>query len=270
VLPGSSFVINVWAHLERQRKAVIQRAQEAIEGGEIRITSKGPVQVARGTILSVRLKLEELIVENPEDTILWDGDIGNAPFSVMVPKDAKKGPRRGLATIHIEGLQIARIYFDIHVGRKPLRYVGRKVPSVDRIPTREERHRRAFASYASADRDEVLPRIQGIQKGAPGLEVFVDVLSLRSGQYWEQKLWKVIPRHDVFYLFWSDNAKKSELVEKEWRCALKTRGLDFIDPVPLVPPDEVPPPPELASKHFNDWVLAFMRNQRSELLAGSN
>jgi hypothetical protein len=33
--------------------------------------------------------------------------------------------------------------------------------------------------------------------------------------------------------------------------------LEFIDPVPLVSPEQVPPPPELATKHFNDWILAF-------------
>ncbi len=37
------------------------------------------------------------------------------------------------------------------------------------------------------------------------------------------------------------------------------RGLEFIDPVPLVSPDKVKPPPELAGQlHFNDWVLAYM------------
>ena len=69
----------------------------------------------------------------------------------------------------------------------------------------------------------------------------------------------MIPEKDVFYLFWSENAQRSEWVEKEWRCALDTRGIEFIDPVPLVSPKQVPPPPELARHlHFNDWQLAFM------------
>jgi hypothetical protein len=32
VLPGTTFVINVWAHLEEQRKEVVLRAQEAADG----------------------------------------------------------------------------------------------------------------------------------------------------------------------------------------------------------------------------------------------
>lgn len=163
--------------------------------------------------------------------------------------------RRGLATIHLGGLQIASVYFYV--------YVGEKTSKAEHIESREERCRKAFASYAHDDFQDVLARIQGIQKGAPQLEIFLDVVSLRSGQDWEQELLTAIPSSDVFYLFWSANARRSEWVEKEWRCALDTRGIDFIDPVPLVSPEEVPPPPELASRHFNDWVLAFMRGERS-------
>jgi hypothetical protein len=37
------------------------------------------------------------------------------------------------------------------------------------------------------------------------------------------------------------------------------RGIEFIDPVPLVSPEVVPPPAELAAKHSNDWMLAFLK-----------
>jgi hypothetical protein len=48
-------------------------------------------------------------------------------------------------------------------------------------------------------------------------------------------------------------------VQKEWRYALRAKGLDFIDFVPLEPPEKAPPPRELAhKKHFNDPILAFI------------
>ena len=249
VLPGASFSLDVWAHLKTQRRAVIRQAREAAAGGEILVKSKGPVQLARGTVLFVRLELDGLHVENPDDTIRWDGDIGNATFSASVPREAAHGPRKGLARIYVDALEIARVDFTL--------YVSRVAAGVDEISTSQLRHRSAFASYASADRSVVLLLVQGIEKA--GVDVFLDVLSLRSGQRWEEELRRRIPRSDVFYLFWSENARRSDWVEKEWRCALETRGLDFIDPVPLAPPDEVPPPPELASRHFNDWALAFRR-----------
>ena len=102
-----------------------------------------------------------------------------------------------------------------------------------------------------------------MQKVNPGLDVFFDVLTLRAGENLENRLNKIIPENDVFYLFWSQSANVpngSRKVEKKWKCALNTQGADFIDPVPLVSPEIVPPPPELSNKHFNDWVLACLRS----------
>lgn len=130
-----------------------------------------------------------------------------------------------------------------------------------RLRVRIRRHRKAFASYASEDRDEVQARVQGMQKVMRSLDVFVDVIKLRSGQYWEQALWKEIPRNDVFYLFWSQHAMASTWVDKEWRCAYKAKREDFIDPVPLETPDKAPPPNELARKHFNDPSLAYFKQK---------
>jgi molecular chaperone DnaK (HSP70) len=254
--PGMSFIVDVWAHLERQRIEVERRIRQAAAQTDPSpvIRPKGPFAVARGTTLYVRLQLSDLVIERPEDVILWDGEIGNASFVVAVPQEASEGPRSGWVTVHWEGcFQIARVPLQIQV-----------VPKLDSaapIAHTLERLHKAFASYASADRDEVLHRIQGMQKMVPDLEVFLDVARLRSGTDWEAELWRVIPAQDVFYLFWSRNARQSPWVEKEWRCALKTRGLEFIDPVPLESPDVVAPPEELKKMHFNDWILAYQRSK---------
>jgi len=100
-------------------------------------------------------------------------------------------------------------------------------------------------------------------------QVFLDVASLRSGQRWQEQLHEAVTKRDIFYLFWSQHAKESRWVDWEWRTALAARGIDFIDPVPLAPPEEVPPPRELAEHlHFNDWVLAFLRNKEAGTRAG--
>jgi hypothetical protein len=65
-------------------------------------------------------------------------------------------------------------------------------------------------------------------------------------------------------MFWSKHAKKSHWVDREWRHGMKTKGIDFIDPVPLVDPRKVPPPTELADhKHFNDWTLAYLEYEKA-------
>ncbi len=217
---------------------------------DILSVSKGPLRIARGTILSVRLEVSGARIEDPEDTMLWDGEIACTNFVVSLPSNPENKSLPGKAVVYLNGVQFAKVQFVLQVG----------TTSADgTIPTTEKRMRKAFASYASADRDEVLGRLQGISKAAPFLDIFFDVASLRSGQDWASEIERMIAASDVFYLFWSLNARSSVWVEKEWRAALGTGRPDFIDPVPLQSPEEAPPPPELASLHFNDWMLAFQR-----------
>ncbi|MDC0934876.1 Hsp70 family protein [Pirellulales bacterium] len=250
---GATFILDLWAHFDHQQKLVLERAKEARGGRDVDVQSKGPVKVTRGTVLSVQLRIDGLVVPDPQDTILWQGEIGNARFQVKVPQDASPGECAGMAGIYADGMRIAKLYFGI--------LVTEQTGGTASIPVKHDRHQRAFASYASEDRDQVLGRLQGMHKRSPSLEIFLDVLALRSGQNWEQELYHEISRSDVFYLFWSEYARDSEWVDREWHCALDRRGIDFIDPVPLVDPQVVPPPSELASKHFSDWVLAFLTRQ---------
>ena len=71
------------------------------------------------------------------------------------------------------------------------------------------------------------------------------------------------------FLFWSEAANSSKHVGKEWRFALEHRGLDFIQPIPLVDPSLVPPPKELESTHFNDLIAVYLGSQKSGARAPS-
>ena len=146
------------------------------------------------------------------------------------------------------GLLIARLTFSVVVSPTSDESLTDRSMAID-FP------KSAFASYASPDRLEVLQRVQGIKAIRPDLDVFLDVLTLRSGQNWRQQLAQHVPTKDIFYLFWSLDARNSPWVTAEWRMALEQRGLEYIHPVPLVAPQSVPPPPELSGLHFSDSEL---------------
>jgi len=188
---------------------------------------------------------------NPQDSIFWDGDVANAAFIVEANKELSAGIYPGQLSILHCGMLLSRLVFDV--------VVGTPMSATKNLEVRQEQFRSAFASYASADRDEVLRRVQGIE--AAGVRVFVDVLNLRAGQDWEGRILQSIRDNDIFYLFWSVPASQSEWVEREWRWALKERGLKYIHPIPLADPGTAPPPPELASRHFNDLILACLKSQ---------
>lgn len=254
VNPGQSFIIDIWAHLEHQREEIIRRIKEVNlqNSAPIVTRSKGPFKIDRGSLLFVKISIQDLKIDDNNETILWDGDIANADFTAIVPQEVSVGIKTGNVRIYCQnGTMIARVPLQIFV--KETSEIS--LPTLYQIPCL----RKAFASYASADRDEVIGRIQGMQKIMPDLNVFLDVVNLRSGVDWQKKIESIIPENDVFYLFWSKAAKESSFVEKEWKFALASKGIDFIDPVPLISPERVPPPEELAKKHFNDWILAYKR-----------
>ena len=252
-LVGQPALVDVWAHLDSQRQEVLERARENVER-QVAIKTRGPVRIAHGSQLTVRLQIDGLAIDEPEDALLWEHEIGCVTFCVPIPADTPEGLRAAQATIHLGGLRILSLRFAVELRRdtasaRPEQLLIHEV----------RRHKSAFASFASADEGAVLARVQGISKGQPKIDIFYAPHSLRSGEAWKTRLQEEIERRDVFYLFWSKAARESTYVEWEWRYALKVRGIAYIDPVPLVSPVEVPPPSELAALHFNDWMLARMK-----------
>jgi HEAT repeat protein len=254
--PGGSRVIDVLVHLEEPDRLFSRLAGLAYYRHIARPRSAGPTGVERGLVMVVRLEVADFGIDGLEDTVYWAGTSGQTTFPVAVPDDAAPGPHVGLVHVSVAGLQVARIYFELVVGAGG---ASERELGAEDVTTRDELLRTAFASYAHEDLNEVLARVQGMLKVLPDLEVFLDVLTLRSGEDWEARIEQEIAARDAFFLLWSLPASHSRWVDKEWRTALAKKGLEAIDPVPLQPPTIAPPPPELARLHFNDWALAFRR-----------
>jgi hypothetical protein len=123
-------------------------------------------------------------------------------------------------------------------------------------------HRSAFASYASEDREAVLERVAGVKAVARDLEIFIDVQDLRAGEHWQQRIEEELARRERLLLFWSARAQRSRWVDFEWRTAMRLKGAQAIDPVPLQDPRDAPPPPELAHLHFNESLLPLIEAER--------
>jgi hypothetical protein len=91
-----------------------------------------------------------------------------------------------------------------------------------------------FVSYSRKDKDIV--EISNCWQEAIGNCVFIDKKSIRSGDFWGEKIFNAIDKSDIFQLFWSENSKKSKNVREEWEYALKckcqnNKGEGFIRPV---------------------------------------
>lgn len=243
IIPGSSALVDIWACLPAQEADV---ARLAGRSGEAQLAGlRAGVALARGTLVTVQLRVEGLDVPEPVQYIDWCGEPVNAAFFVDAPFRATAGTHAARARLLVAGMPIGELSFLLRVAPEP-------DPRLEDTHAARRMLRNAFASYAAEDRAEVLARVQGMRKVAPDLDIFVDTMSLHAGERWRERIEHELGRRERLFLFWSAHASQSPWVDFEWRLALRTRGLDAIDPVPLADPAETPPPPELAELHFGD------------------
>ena len=251
--PGSNFLLTFWAYLNSDKDEVLKRIYDSHSRENTRIQYKGPVKLEREKQITLFIEIENLILKQNISSIYWIGEITSETFFVSVPDNVDIGTKIGKISLLVEGIEISTIHFSLEITN----FLTQLTP-VQSLPVDIRLPQSAFASYSKNDIMKVIARIQAMEIVAPWLKVYIDFDGIRAGQYWKDELKKSISDTDIFYLFWSENAALSDWVKREWLCALNSKGLDFIHPVPLVNPDKVPPPPELSAKQFKDKWLCYI------------
>ncbi len=244
---GEYLPINIIMYEEAFRKAVDDIVQEY--GDKAKESKSGYHDVERNPLVRVVLTSCDVMVEDCEEELVWNGKYLNFQFVVKIPSDFLQKQILLSATVYINDVIATKLKLILDCEKK-----SRYNISVDR-----EDIVSAFVSYASQDRNRVASIIQGMQKARPDMDIFFDIESLRSGQKWEETLKTEIENRDVLFLCWSRYAKESKWVDMEWRYALESKGEDCIEPIPIDSPDVCPPPAELQKKHFNDKMLFIIR-----------
>jgi hypothetical protein len=245
-------LVQVFAHRPEQQADAQAQAEEA-DGATVRRGHKRlRLPVAIGTVLQIGLRAPSLELESAGEELVWTGQPEAVQFVLTVPAHHAQGTAILTVTIAIAGIPLGSIRGSIQVLSEPTGDESRRVPSA--LGDEAVRFERAFTSYASADRAEVLRRVQAVR--AVGLKCFQDVIDLEPGERWQQALYRHIDECDLFLLFWSKHARDSEWVMKEARYALARQGGQAlappaIRPVVLENPAALPPP-DLAHLHFND------------------
>jgi hypothetical protein len=213
------------------------------------------VELASGDRIDIKLEAAGLWVEEPEHSLVWRGKARSCAFLVAVPKDFSGDRAVIQARIYRQASPIGRIAFST-----PIEVEDRSA-QLSPVGEFSRAYHRAFLSYASADRAEVIKRAQALR--AANIDFFMDLLSLEPGERWEKRLYSEIDQCDLFVLFWSNAARGSEWVGKEIEYALdcikKHPAQDVarpeIHPILLEGPPPPKPPDSLDYLHFNDPFL---------------
>lgn len=253
-------ILQVWVYPPMEGNAVREEAREADSQATRRAFQSLDMQLEPGTRLDVRLEIDGLDVEEPDRTMIWSGRRDVRQFVVTTPRRIPVPRVLGRVSVAARGVPVGTLRFVLDVA--PVGGATRPEDGPHVVPTEAVRYERGFVCYSSADRPEVLRRVQGMK--AAGISVFQDILELDPGDRWERRLYEEIDHCDVFFLFWSKAASASEWVQREIEHALdrqraSPRHLPEMKPVPIEGPPIPDPPPSLRHVHFNDALLAHLR-----------
>lgn len=255
VCRATSFLVQAFLYPPAQAELARAHAREADAGADRRGMLSLPLDLPQGTRIDLRLEMPGLRVEEPDTMLVWRGATTSAQFEVAVPDDLAPGTVIGRIRLSIAGVPCGTLRFQVIVAARATSEPARAAEVAVR------RYRRAFVSYSSRDRAEVLRRVQAFR--IAGLSVFQDVLDLEPGDRWERGLYREIDACDVVLLFWSRAAAESPWVAREIDYALaRKQGQDDrppdIQPVPIEGPPIPAPPEKLRHLHFNDALLAHI------------
>jgi tetratricopeptide (TPR) repeat protein len=261
VSPGSTFLVQVFAHISSQTRDAMRRAKEFDADAVRRAIKTLESSVSKGTKLSFCLTMPGLRVDDPVQSLVWWGTTESVQFGVSIPKRYRLGKVVGTITVSQDWIPVGHIKFTLAVVASSAADLAHSPQSISAVGEAAKRYEMAFVSYASEDRTKVLERVQVLP--IVGVRTFQDVLDLGPGERWERSLYQHIDESDIVLLFWSNAAKRSKWVRREVRYALDRKHGDMFAPPEIGPVIiEGPPVPEpwkeLSDLHFNDRIIYFM------------
>jgi hypothetical protein len=259
---GETVFVQVFAHLPQQAAEAMNLAQTFDEDAQRRTLKSLDLDIPQGERLLFHLALPGLEVDDPVQSLIWQGRTESVQFGVTAAAGSDFPRSTVVGTVSValgkQQVPVGNIKFKLAITAAESRGVAFRSR-----PAGESAHRflKAFISYASKDRTEVLKRVQLLD--ALNIDFFQDVLDLAPGQRWEQSLYRHIDECDLFLLFWSTAAKLSPWVMEEVRYALRRKRDDDCLPPEILPvivegPPPVEPPENLKHLHFNSKLVYFM------------
>ena len=259
---GGEGLVQVFLHTLGQRDVARALATEADPEATRRGVQTLAAEIARGQCIEIMLEGRGLGIEQQRQTLVWRGDNCACQFVVTAPQDATGRTFHPRVLVLVDSVPVGSLTFALKVSEG-------ETAATELRGDRARRYSYAFLSYASPDRAEVIKRVQGLKAG--GTRFFHDLLSLEPGERWNKKLYEEIDRCDVFYLFWSSQAKDSEWVMKEIeyalaRSAASENGDPDIIPVIIEGPPPPTPPDTLKDIHFNDSLIYVLAGVEGALL----
>ena len=176
---GNKFLVQVFIHDTAADAAeILEQAREADVEAVRRGVATLDLEIASGDRLDIVLDASGLEIEEPQQSMIWRGRPRSYGFFVAIPESFSGDTAHLRVRVLRQAVPVGQIRFAMGVAAE--------IPAQPILPTGDaaRRYRRAFLSYASSDRAEVLKRAQALR--AARVDYFNDLLSLSPGERWEK------------------------------------------------------------------------------------
>ena len=207
----SHMLVQVYLHLFEETEIVMWLAQEAQKEAKRRDYIPLQCKLKIGDKIDVLLNIYgETLLKSEKKGVVWQGSFTKCSFDYFVPNDIDVDELSCVAMLTINGTPVGE-----------MRFVTKIVCAPRQLNTEIVAHKynKVFISYAHKDKVQVKSFHEGLNLA--GIEHFFDRDYLKAGDIFPQMIQDYINSADLFVLFWSENASKSEYVKKERTQALK-------------------------------------------------
>lgn len=239
--------------VQRQAQQVLgQKAEDYVQ-----VTKDSSQAVPREGELTFVPEVEGFEFNPPQRSFFWNEPVHREEFRMKATADMDGKMARGRLSVFLGSILLADVPLNIKVDSQT--EMGDDGANME--TTAAQAYRKIFASYSHKD-TAIVEQFKSHAK-ALGDRYLQDIVDLRSGEDWNDRLKQLIGEADVFQLFWSSNSMHSPFVRQEWEHALKLmekkkkphflRPTYWEDPLPEDPNEDLPPEP-LRRLHFQRIV----------------
>ena len=204
-------LIQVYLHLSNETKIVATLAQESQKDAKRRDYIPLQCKLKKEDKVDVLLNIYgETLLMSDSKSVIWHGSFTKCSFEYFIPADIDVEELSCVAILSVNGAQVGEMRFITKIVEQP-RDLNPKVSA--------HQYKKIFISYAHQDEKKVKYLAEAYK--AQGANYFFDRHYLKGGDVFPQVIQDYINSADLFILCWSENASKSEYVEKERTQALE-------------------------------------------------
>lgn len=207
----SHLQVQVYLHLYEESEKVKFLAKESDKNAERRDYIPLSLKLKKGDKVDVEFNIYgETRLESERKSIIWQGSFAKCTFDYFVPKDIDVEELSCVALLSVNGVPIGEMRFITKVIEMP-RQLNPEIIA--------HKYSKVFISYSHLDESKVKFLHEGLELGS--VPHFFDRKYLKAGDVFPQVIQDYINSADLFILCWSENASKSEYVQKERLQALE-------------------------------------------------